>query len=69
MGKQFYGGLNGNVDSRSGVYIPMIHALRDRTTYVHAQLYNSAPMQGNDGQSYTMGTVEGIVAMCEMVIQ
>lgn len=69
MGKQFYGGLNGNVDSRSGVYIPMIHALRDRTTYVHAQLYNSPPIQGPDGSSYTMGTVEGIVAMCELVLQ
>jgi chitinase len=69
MGKQFYGGLNGNVDSRSGVYIPMIHALRDRTTYVHAQLYNSAQMQGPDGNFYSMGTPEGIVAMCELLLQ
>lgn len=69
MGKQFYGGLNANVDSRSGVYIPMIHALRDKTTYVHAQLYNSSPMQGPDGNSYNMGTVEGIVAMCQLLLQ
>jgi chitinase len=69
MGKQFYGGLNANVDNRSGVYIPMIHALRDRTTYVHAQLYNSSPMQGPDGNSYSMGTVEGIVAMCQLLLQ
>jgi len=47
----------------------MIHALRDKTTYVHAQLYNSAAMQGLDGASYTMGTVDGIVAMCELVLQ
>jgi chitinase/chitodextrinase len=69
MGKQFYGGLNSAVDSRSGVYLPMVHALRDKTTYVHAQLYNSAAMQGPDGQSYSMGTVEGIVAMCELLLQ
>ncbi|UYZ64761.1 Ig-like domain-containing protein [Hymenobacter weizhouensis] len=69
MGRQWYGGSNGNVDTRSGVYIPMIHALRDRTTYVQAQLYNSMQMQGNDGVMYSMGTVEGIVAMTEMVIQ
>ncbi|WP_310394669.1 glycosyl hydrolase family 18 protein [Hymenobacter sp.] len=69
MGRQYYGGSNGNVDTRSGIYIPMIHALRDRTTYVQAQLYNSAQMQGNDGQMYTMGTVEGVAAMTEMVIQ
>jgi hypothetical protein len=61
--------LNANVDSRSGVYIPMIHALRDKTTYVHAQLYNSSPMQGPDGNSYNMGTVEGIVAMCQLLLQ
>jgi chitinase/chitodextrinase len=69
MGHQWYGGTNAYVDARSGVYIPMIHALRDRTTYVQAQLYNSAQMQGNDGVMYTMGTVEGIAAMTEMVIQ
>ncbi len=69
MGKTYYGGLNANVDSRSGCYIPMIHALRDKTTFVHAQLYNSAQMQGPDGTYYTMGTTEGIVAMCELVLQ
>ncbi|MBC8081904.1 MAG: carbohydrate-binding protein [Hymenobacter sp.] len=69
MARQWYGGINSFVDSRSGVYLPMIHALRDRTTYVQTQLYNSAQMQGNDGVLYSMGTVEGIVAMTEMIIQ
>ncbi|MCX7746245.1 MAG: glycosyl hydrolase family 18 protein [Clostridia bacterium] len=69
MGQQFYGGLNGNVDARSGVYIPMIHALRDKTTFVHAQLYNSIQIQGLDGKYYSMGNTEAIVAMCEMLLQ
>lgn len=68
MGHQFYAGLNGYVDSRSGCYIPMIHALRDKTTYVQAQLYNSGSIMGNDDQPHSMGTVDGIVAMCEMLL-
>ncbi|MEJ5187799.1 glycosyl hydrolase family 18 protein [Treponema sp. J25] len=68
MGHQFYAGLNAYVDNRSGCYIPMIHALRDKTTYVQAQLYNSGSIMGNDDRPYSMGTVDGIVAMCEMLI-
>jgi chitinase/chitodextrinase len=69
MGKQWYGGATGTgANHRAGVYIPMIHALRDKTTYVHAQLYNSMAMQGPDGAMYDMGTVPGIVAMCKLVI-
>jgi chitinase len=68
MGHQFYAGLNGYVDNRAGCFIPMIHALRDKTTYVQAQLYNSGSIMGNDDRPYSMGTVEGIVAMCEMLI-
>ncbi|MBG8554197.1 Ig-like domain-containing protein [Hymenobacter guriensis] len=69
MAHQWYGGTNSFVDTRSGVYLPMIQALRDRTTYVQTQLYNSAQMKGNDGVMYSMGTVEGIVAMTNMVIE
>ena len=69
MAHQWYGGINSFVDARSGVYLPMIHALRDRTTYVQTQLYNSAAMQGNDGVLYSMGTTEGIVAMTSMVME
>ena len=44
----------------------MINALRDKTSYVHVQLYNSSPITGlRWNQSYNMGTKEGIVAMCE----
>ncbi|MBR3646427.1 MAG: hypothetical protein IKN54_08405, partial [Lachnospiraceae bacterium] len=68
-GYTYYAGINGNVDARAGSYLPMINALRDVTSFVHVQLYNSAPMIGLDGVSYTMGTKEGIVAMCEMLLQ
>jgi chitinase len=69
MGKQWYGGaLNTGANHRAGVYIPMVYALRDKTTYVQAQLYNSMSMQGPDGAMYDMGTVPGIVAMCKLAI-
>lgn len=69
LGYSFYGGINQYCDARAGVYLPMINALRDKTSYVHVQLYNSAPITGLDGTSYNMGTKEGIVAMCEMLLK
>ena len=69
MGYQYYAGLNDYVDRRAGVYIPMIHALRDRTDYVHAQLYNSIVIKGLDGKTYSMGNSDAIVAMCEMLLK
>lgn len=69
LGYTYYGGINQYCDSRAGVYLPMINALRDETSYVHVQLYNSAPITGLDGQSYNMGTKEGISAMCEMLLK
>mgnify|MGYP004658904699 CR=1 FL=1 len=69
LGYAFYGGINQYCDSRAGVYLPMINALRNETTYVHVQLYNSAGITGLDGNTYNMGTKEGIVAMCEMLLK
>ncbi|MGQ1947040.1 glycosyl hydrolase family 18 protein [Geofilum sp. OHC36d9] len=69
MGHTYYGGLNSYVDTRSGVYVPVIHALRDEITYVQAQLYNSGSMKGLDESYYDMGTVAGIVEMCRMAIE
>jgi chitinase len=68
LGFQFYAGLNPYVDARAGCYLPMIHALRDRTTYVQAQLYNSGAILAPDGQSYSMGNHDAVVAMCAMLI-
>lgn len=69
LGYTYYGGINSYCDSRAGVYLPMIQALRDITTYVHVQLYNSTSIIGLDGQYYNMGTKQGIVAMCEMLLK
>lgn len=69
LGHQFYGGLNSYVDNRAGVYLPMIHALRDETSYVHVQLYNSMAITGNDGISYSMGSADSAVAMCRMLLE
>ncbi len=68
LGHTYYGGINSYVDSRAGGYLAMIYALRDKTTYVQTQLYNSSSIQGNDGKWYTMGTEEGIVEMCKMLM-
>lgn len=68
LGYQYYGGLNANVDNRAGVYLPMIHALRDKTTYVHTQLYNSIVVTAPDGKTYSMGNAEATVAMCKMLL-
>jgi len=69
LGYQFYAGSNAYCDKRSGVYLPMINALRDKTTYVHVQLYNSIAVKGLDGKTYSMGSAESAVAMCEMLLQ
>ena len=68
LGYQYYGGINANVDNRAGVYLPMIHALRDKTTYVHTQLYNSIVVTAPDGKTYSMGNAEATVAMCKMLL-
>ncbi len=52
-----------------GAYLPVIHALRDSLDLLHVQLYNSGSMYGIDGNIYTQGTADFIVAMTEAVIQ
>ncbi len=61
-GMSAYGGI-------WGAYLPVIHALRDSLDVLHVQLYNSGSMYGINGQVYTQGTADFIVAMCEAVIQ
>jgi chitinase len=46
----------------------MINALRDKTTYVHTQLYNSIQVMAPDGNYYSMGNSDAIVAMCNMLL-
>lgn len=52
-----------------GGYLPIIHALRDSLDIVQVQLYNSGSMYGLDGNIYTQGTADFIVAMTEAVIR
>ncbi len=61
-GMSAYGGI-------WGAYLPVIHALRDSIEILHVQLYNSGSMYGIDGNIYTQGTADFIVAMTEAVIQ
>ena len=61
-GMSAYGGI-------WGAYLPIIHALRDSLEILHVQLYNSGSMYGIDGNIYTQGTSDFIVAMTEAVIQ
>ena len=61
-GQSAYGGI-------WGAYLPVIYALRDSLEILHVQLYNSGSMYGIDGNIYTQGTADFIVAMCEAVIQ
>ena len=68
MGYTYYAGINQYCDARAGSYLPMINALRNETSYVHVQLYNSIAITAPDGVSYNMGTKEGVVAMCKMLL-
>ncbi|MEO7523087.1 MAG: glycosyl hydrolase family 18 protein, partial [Ferruginibacter sp.] len=60
-GQSAYGGI-------WGAYLPVINALRDSIEILQVQLYNSGSMYGIDGNIYTQGTADFIVAMCEAVI-
>lgn len=61
-GMSAYGGI-------WGAYLPVIDALRDSIEILHVQLYNSGSMYGIDGNIYTQGTSDFIIAMTEAVIQ
>lgn len=68
MGYTHYAGINSFCDARAGSYLPMINALRDETTFVHVQLYNSIAITASDGVSYSMGNKDAVVAMCKMLL-
>ncbi|NOK33734.1 chitinase [Corallococcus exercitus] len=52
-----------------GAYLPVIHALRDRLTYLHVQHYNTGTVMALDGRAYAQGTPDFHVAMAEMLLQ
>jgi len=51
-----------------GGYLPILHALRDSIDILQVQLYNSGTMYGLDGNIYSQGTADFVVAMTEAVI-
>lgn len=51
-----------------GAYLPVIHALRDKLTFIHVQHYNSGSMFGRDGELYQPGTADFHVAMADALI-
>ncbi len=61
-GMSAYGGIWGG-------YLPLLNALRNDINYLHVQLYNSGTVYGIDGNIYTQGTADFIVALTEAVIQ
>ncbi len=60
-GYSYYGGI-------WGAYLPVIHALRDRLTYIHVQHYNTGSMFGRDGNVYEPATADFHVAMSDMLL-
>ncbi|MCE9667704.1 glycosyl hydrolase family 18 protein [Myxococcus stipitatus] len=52
-----------------GAYLPVIHALRDRLTYLHVQHYNTGTVTALDGRAYAQGTPDFHVAMAEMLLR
>lgn len=60
-GMSAYGGIWGG-------YLPILEAFRNQLSYIHVQLYNSGSMYGIDGNIYTQGTPNFIIAMGEAVI-
>lgn len=61
-GQSAYGGI-------WGAYLPVIYALRDSIDILQVQLYNSGSMYGIDGNIYSQGTADFIVAMTEALVQ
>ena len=60
-GQSAFGGIWGG-------YLPLVDALRDSLDILQVQLYNSGSMYGIDGNIYTQGTADFIIAMTEAVI-
>lgn len=60
----------GESDAKSGAYLPIIHALRNDIDLLQVQLYNVGnPTKALDGNQYSEGSADFIVAMTEMLIK
>jgi len=61
VGYEVYGGT-------AGAYLPIIHGVRDKLTWIHVQHYNTGPVRGLDGRNYSAATADFHVAMSEMLL-
>ncbi|EAY30869.1 chitinase [Microscilla marina ATCC 23134] len=66
---QYLQGGFANYGGAFGGYLPVIHGLRDKLTYVHPQLYNTGTQFGPDNQIYAQSTADFAVAMSEMLLR
>ncbi len=69
LGYQFYGGISVGADRRAGAYLPLIHALRDKLTFLQVQYYNSGPITALDDQYYNMGNSDFYVSLVDMLLK
>lgn len=65
-GAAFYGGSG---DSRNGVYLPVINALRDKLSWLQVQYYNTANCYTPEGLISNPGTVEFNVHAMDMMLE
>ncbi len=65
---QWYGpGTNGGQSNWNGAQLPVINSIRSILTWVWPQYYNEANIMGLDGNYYSEGSVDNLVAMTEMM--
>ncbi|MBP2833013.1 cellulase family glycosylhydrolase [Aquimarina sp. U1-2] len=69
LGYSFYGGISEGADRRAGAYLPVIHALRDKLTFLQVQYYNSGPITALDNTFYTMGNPDFYVSLVDMLLK
>ncbi len=69
LGYSFYGGISAGADRRAGAYLPLIHALRDKLTFLQVQYYNSGSITALDDQFYGMGNSDFYVSLVDMLLK
>ncbi|MDY8134515.1 Ig-like domain-containing protein [Aquimarina sp. 2201CG5-10] len=69
LGYTFYGGISAAADRRAGAYLPVIHALRDRLSFLQVQYYNSGSITALDDQFYAMGNADFYVSLVDMLLK
>ncbi|UII24360.1 Ig-like domain-containing protein [Fulvivirga ligni] len=69
LGYSFYGGISAGADRRAGAYLPVIHALRDKLTFLQVQYYNSGSITALDNSYYSMGNPDFYVSLVDMLLK